>query len=249
LLPDRYVRVTRPDAAATHLHLIEELKRDILALRWLRHGNASTELTICAKDRHGLFAEIAGALAAHGIEILGAELNTREDGVVLDILMLREASTHHSIDVYRYSAIERSLRKVIARELDVAALVEHWRTKNAPRKRAMPAHARRRNLPRVVCDKESSPSSTLIEVHALDEPGLAYKVTSVLASLGLDIVCARIATEKSDALDVFYVTDASGQKLSEDMTQSVETILTNALSSAGKIKAIPESSIASEKSR
>jgi [protein-PII] uridylyltransferase len=249
LLPDRYVRVTRPDAAATHLHLIEELKRDILALRWLRHGNASTELTICTKDRHGLFADIAGALAAQGIEILGAELNTREDGVVLDVLMLREASTHHSIDGYRYSTIERSLRKVIARELDVATLVEHWRTKNAPRKRAVPAHARRRNLPRVVCDNESSPSSTLVEVHALDEPGLAYKVASVLASLGLDIVCARIATEKSDALDVFYVTDASGEKLSDDMTSSVETNLTNALSSTGKPKGIPESTMASEKRR
>src|SRR5947209_10555213 len=93
LMPDRYVRVTRPDAAATHLHLIEELKSDILALRWTRPGNASTELTICAQDRPGLFADIAGTLAAHGIEILAAELNTRYDGIALDVITLREAPT------------------------------------------------------------------------------------------------------------------------------------------------------------
>jgi [protein-PII] uridylyltransferase len=85
-------------------------------------------------------------------------------------------------------------------------------------------------LPHVVCDRESSPSSTLVEVHAADEPGLAYRVASVIAGLGLDIVCARFATEKSDALDVFYVTDEDGLKLSEAMMHSVEVSLTDKLS-------------------
>jgi [protein-PII] uridylyltransferase len=230
LLPDRYLRVTSPDAAATHLHLIEELKSGTLALRWMRHGGASTELTICARDRRGLFADIAGTLASHGIEILSAELNTREDGIALDVFMLREASTRHAIDAHRYAAIERSLRRAIAGELDIASLVERWQTKHAPRRRATLLHTRRRNLPHIVCDKESSPSSTLVEVHAADEPGLAYRVASVIAGLGLDIVCARIATEKSDALDVFYVTDEDGMKLSEAMMQSVEVSLTDKLS-------------------
>jgi [protein-PII] uridylyltransferase len=241
LLPDRYLRVTTPDAAATHLHLIEELKNDSLALRWMRHGGSSTQLTICARDRHGLFADIAGTLAAHGIEILSAELNTREDGIALDVFMLREASTRHAIDAHRYAAIERSLHKAIAGELDIAALVERWHTKHEPRRRATPVHTRKHHLPHVVCDQESSRSSTLVEVHAADEPGLAYKVASVLAGLGLDIVCARIATEKSDALDVFYVTDGDGLKLSEAIMRSVEVALTNKLSPVVKM---PEPSIA-----
>ena len=235
LLPDRYLRVTRPEAAATHLHLIEELKSDIFAWRWLRNGRASTELTICTRDRHGLFADIAGTLAAHGIEILSAELNTREDGIALDVFMLREASTHHAIDVHRYPAIERALRKAIAGEADVAALVERWRTRNAPRKRTTGIHARQRDLPRVACDNEAAQSSTLIEVHAMDEPGLAYKIASVLTTIGLDIICARIATEKSDALDVFYVTDENGMKLPEAVMQSVEHTLTDHLSLTGEL--------------
>ncbi|HKC66432.1 MAG TPA: [protein-PII] uridylyltransferase, partial [Pyrinomonadaceae bacterium] len=234
LMPDRYVRVTRPDAAATHLHLIEELKSDILILRWARHGNASTELTICAQDRPGLFADIAGTLAAHGIEILSAELNTREDRVALDVLTLREASTHHAIDVHRYAGIEASLHKALTQEADVAALVERWRTKNAPRKRAVANHARRRRpFPHVVCDNDSSRSSTLIEVQAPDETGLAYKIARELTALGLNIVCAKIATERSDALDVFYVTDEEGMKLQETAMRSIETVLTEKLSSTG----------------
>jgi len=234
LLPDRYVRVTRPLAAAIHIHLIKELKNELFALRWLRHSRASTELTICTRDRHSLFADIAGTLAAHGIEILSAELNTREDGIALDVFMLREASTHHAIDIQRHSAIERSLRKAIAGESDIAALVERWRTRHAPRKRNSTQHAQQRNLPRVVCDNEAAGSCTLVEVHAIDEVGLAYKIASALATLGLDIVCAKIATEKSDALDVFYVSDANGMKLSPTTMHSVEVSLAELLSSTGE---------------
>jgi len=130
----------------------------------------------------------------------------------------------------RYPAIDRSLRKVIAGESDVAALVERWRISNAPRKRNAPGKEAPRNQPQVVCDNEASQSSTLIEVHAVDEPGLAYKLASALAALGLDIVCARIATEKSDALDVFYVTDEEGMKLTEPRMLSVQTSLAQMLS-------------------
>jgi [protein-PII] uridylyltransferase len=230
LLPDRYVRVTRPAAAAIHLHLIKELKSDTFVRRWMRYSRESTELTVCTRDRHGLCADIAGALAAHGIEILSAELNTREDGIALDVFILREASTHHAIDMQRYQAVERSLRKAIAGQSDIAALVERWRTRNAPRKRNADSHAGLRNLPQVACDNEASQSSTLIEVHALDEPGLAYKIASALAALELDIVCARIATEKSNALDVFYVTDREGMKLSQSRMQSVQVSLAEMLS-------------------
>jgi [protein-PII] uridylyltransferase len=244
LLPDRYVRVTRPAAAAAHLHLIEELKldgkSDIFVRRWMRYGRESTELTVCTRDRHGLFADIAGALAAHGIEILSAELNTREDGIALDVIMLREASTHHAIDTERYPTLERSLRKAIAGESDVASLVERWRTRNAPRKRSAATNAGQHNPPQVTCDNEASQSSTLIEVHAPDEPGLAYRIAGALASLGLDIVCAKIATEKSDALDVFYVTDDKGMKLSQAKMQSVRVSLAEMLSVPTTVSAATE---------
>jgi [protein-PII] uridylyltransferase len=233
LLPERYRRVTRPEEAAAHLRLVAQLETCLFKAAWRRQGNSSTELTVCARDRHGLFADIAGTLAAHGVEILSAELNTREDGVAVDVLLLRGAATHHPLEEYRYAPVERALRDSIAGESDVAALVERWRTNNAPRRRSGLAHARRRGLPRAACDNDASPSTTMIEVHAADEPGLAYKIASVLVSLRLDIVCAKIATEKSDALDVFYVTDADGRKLTENLMKAAEDALIEKLSPNG----------------
>ena len=237
LLPERYLRITSPAATAMHIQMIEVVKTEGSAFRWARHSSNSAELTVAARDRHGLFGDLAGTLAANGIEILSAELNTREDGIAIDTFILHQASTRHAVEEHRYQAIERALRQAIAGELDVAALVERWATRNAPRKRTRVIPARRRNVPQVICDNETSASSTLLEVHAIDEPGLAYKIASILAGLGLEIVCARIATEKSDALDVFYVTDGDDLKLSEDMMESVERALTDKLTTAATVKA------------
>jgi [protein-PII] uridylyltransferase len=230
LLPERYTRTTRAEDAAAHLRLIEELGAATCKTLWRRRAGGGTELTVCARDRRGLFADIAGTLAAHGVEILGAEVNTREDGVAVDVFMLREAATHGAVEEYRRPAIETALAKSVAGESDVAALVERWRTNNAPRRRTALVQARRRRLPRVACDNEASPAATMIEVHAMDEPGLAHKIARALVALRLDIVCAKIATEKSDALDVFYVTDEGGKKLPESALRAAEEALADQLS-------------------
>lgn len=229
LLPDRYARGTDAATAAEHLRLIEQLKTDVVSTAWRQRGRAATELTICTLDRHGLFADLAGTLTAQGVEILGAELNTREDGVAVDVFVIRETATHHAPPDYKRVKIEQALIAAVKGELDVVALVEKWRTKSAPR-RSKTIAARSPRTPQVVGDNDVAQGSTVFEVRAADEPGLAYKIARALGALNLDIVCARVTTEKSDALDVFYVTDAAGAKLSEATLRSVEAELTRRLS-------------------
>ena len=78
-------------------------------------------------------------------------------------------------------------------------------------------------------DSDASATSTVVEVRAEDQPGLAYKIASTLSAVELDISFARITTEKSHALDIFYVTDSSGQKLSLSDMPAVEQALLDVL--------------------
>lgn len=230
LLPDRYLRTTNPNAAATHLRLTQDLQTDVFRGKWEQHGRTITELTICARDRHGLFADIAGTLTAQGCEILSAEINTREDGIAIDVFMLRLAATHHAIEEHKWPVIERALEKAIKGESDVAALVERWQTQHAPRRRQTTTNTRSRNLPHVVCDNKAAQSATIVEVRAADQPGLAYKIASAATALRLEIVYAKITTEKSDAFDVFYVTDAEGMRLTEAAMAALESATRERLS-------------------
>jgi [protein-PII] uridylyltransferase len=230
LLPDRYLRTTSAAAAAQHLHLIDGLDKDSVCCHWVQHGKTLTELTICARDRHGLFADTAGTLTSQGVEILRAEINTREDGIAIDVFIVRAAATHQAIEEIRWRRIEQALRAAIAGDCDVAALVERWQTQHAPRRRIKPTNTRHKKLAHVACDNNAAQAATVVEVRASDEVGLAYKIAAVATALGLEITYAKITTEKSDALDVFYVTDANGRRLSEEMMQKIEVAMMEKLS-------------------
>ena len=54
---------------------------------------------------------------------------------------------------------------------------------------------------------------TVIEVSGLDRPGLLYDLTRAISDLNLNIASAHIATFGERAVDVFYVTDLTGQKI------------------------------------
>ena len=69
--------------------------------------------------------------------------------------------------------------------------------------------------PRVLIDNEASSTHTIIEVNGRDRPGFLHVVTRALTRLNLQIASAHIATYGERAVDVFYVKDLFGLKLTE----------------------------------
>jgi [protein-PII] uridylyltransferase len=69
--------------------------------------------------------------------------------------------------------------------------------------------------PKVLLVDDASDTATVVEVRAHDAPGLLWRVGRALGECGLDVRAARVETLGAEAVDVFYVTDASGQPLSD----------------------------------
>ncbi len=65
----------------------------------------------------------------------------------------------------------------------------------------------------VKIDNQTVDTATIIDVFAYDKPGLLYKIVKKIFRLGLDVTYARIATYAHQVIDVFYVTDESGNKI------------------------------------
>jgi [protein-PII] uridylyltransferase len=229
MMPERYLRVSDADQVARQLKMIRRLESETVVTEWrIASDRHFTEVTVCTRDCAGLFSRIAGTLTASGVNILSADLNTREDGVVIDTFRVREVGSHQPVRADRWPKIDKSLEAAIEGLMDVGEAVERWRARVA-RPRPARRNTRTPMQATVRFDSESSANATIIEVRAEDEPGLAYRISSTLAQLGLDITFAKIATDKNHALDVFYVTDSEGQKLTPSAMPAVETALVEAL--------------------
>ena len=74
--------------------------------------------------------------------------------------------------------------------------------------------------PQVVIDNNLSDALTVIEINGLDRPGLLFEVTREISNLNLDIASAHIATFGEKAVDVFYVTDLTGKKITSSTREA-----------------------------
>ena len=92
--------------------------------------------------------------------------------------------------------------------------------------------------PKVHFDNEASQIASVIEVEGLDRPGFLYDVTQALFESGLSISTSIIATYGERAVDVFYVRDGFGHKITHpERLAAIETRLNKAL--AGRPEAVP----------
>jgi [protein-PII] uridylyltransferase len=168
------------------------------------------ELVLVSRDRPGLFATVCGVLALRGIDVHGAEIYTRDDRVAVEIF--RVTGSHGEIPSDRWERVARDVRSALAGDLNLDDALA--------RKAGQERHRRpvfsRRSEPRLVVDNDASPTHTVIEIHATDHLGLLREITLALYRAGCDISVAKIATYGADVVDVFYVRDLDGRKITDD---------------------------------
>ena len=209
MLSDRYLATTSPQRIACHLRLVERLEEDTVATELFHHPDLdSSELVIAARDVPGLFSLIAGTLAAHGINILSAQIHTRADGIAIDTFQVNDPLGEPVTEEARWRRTVDALRKVIVGEETVDALLAKRRTGRPPGEAVV-------GPPKISVDNRLSDSHTVVEVKCGDRVGLLYAITRTLSALGHDIGSARIATEIDQAYDTFYVTDRRGRRIED----------------------------------
>jgi [protein-PII] uridylyltransferase len=196
-------------------------------LMQLTHEPASgySEFIICAHDMPGLFSRITGVMAANGVNILGAQINTSRNGKVLDILQVNSPQGMLIMDEQRWQKVEAEMQRVIHGKSNVAELVAKRQRPTLLTSRPAPRFATR-----VEIDNEVSQDYTVIDIYTHDKVGLLYLITSTLTRLGLYIGVSKISTKVDQVADVFYVRDIFGQKImAADKLEEITTQLKTAI--------------------
>jgi len=170
------------------------------------HFRGMTELAILSPDHPRLLAIVTGACAAAGGNIVDAQIFTTTDGTALDTIVLSRAFDRDEDELRRAERVAKAIERALKGEVKIADLVESRRpSKTSSRAFHVP--------PEVNIDNSLSSRQTVIEVSGLDRPGLLYDLTTALGKLNLNIASAHIVTFGEKAVDVFYVTDLTGTKV------------------------------------
>jgi [protein-PII] uridylyltransferase len=185
---------------------------------------AVTEVTIYTPDHPGLFSKLAGAIAVSGGSIVDAKAFTTSDGFALDVFWIQDAEGEAFGDPSRIARLRQSIEKTLSGETSPKRVL----AERPARKKRVAAF---KVQPRVGFDNEASTSATVVEVEGLDRQGFLYDVTQALFESGLSISSSIVATYGERAIDVFYVRDGFGHKITHpERLKSVEARLLKVLS-------------------
>src|SRR5712692_4128808 len=166
-----------------------------------------TELTVLAPDHPWLLSFLAGACAATGANIVDAQIYTTTDGMALDTIAISREFERDEDEARRADRITAAIGKALQGDLRLPEVA----VKRGLPKGRIGAFAVE---PEVIINNHWSNRYTVIEISGLDRPGLLYELTATLSKFNLNIASAHVATFGERAVDVFYVTDLMGAKIS-----------------------------------
>ena len=201
------------DGYARHAQLCREhyLSGDLLTVGLTPDPKRNaTEVIIITADDAGLFSRIAGGVAAMGAYIVDARITTRKDGLTLDVLWIQNEDKKAITNPQELKALRKGLKDALTGMLDIDEATERRFLQTPSRFRRIQAPAR------VFVSNKASNTHTVVEINGKDAPGLLYKVTARMAEMGLQIQTASVSTYGDRVVDVFYVKDGFGLKISSE---------------------------------
>ena len=223
-LPKRYLRVYPPEDVLHHVHLAGSLADDPVQLD-LKRGRHWFELTLVTTDRPFLFANVAGAMAAWGMNIVKANAFSNQAGTVVDTFYFTDRFRTLELNLPEWERFKRSISDVLIGEADLERMLRN-RSRSEEKNRIPKVKVE----PRITFDDQCSSTSTLIQVIAQDRLGLLHRICSRFSYQKCNIEIALIDTEGQMAIDAFYLTSAAA-KLTADHQKRLEAALVEELAS------------------
>ncbi|HEX8383084.1 MAG TPA: [protein-PII] uridylyltransferase [Sphingomonas sp.] len=166
----------------------------------------ATLVTIAAADHPGLFYRIAGAIHLAGGNIIDARIHTTRDGIAIDNFLVQDPLGRPFDEQGQLARLRSGIEDALAN-----------RGRMADRLHAKPAARARADAfdiaPNVLIDNRASNRFTVVEVNARDRPALLNQLAHALFESQVTIHSAHVATYGERAVDTFYITDLTGDRI------------------------------------
>jgi [protein-PII] uridylyltransferase len=206
--PAYWLRVD-PANMVEHARFIREADRAGKSLATAvraRAFEAVTEVTVLAPDHPRLLSVIAGACTIAGANIVDAQIFTTTDGQALDTISISREFDDEEDEKRRARKVGELIEQALSGSIRLPETVAH----KVQRRSRLKAFSLETDI---IVDNQGSNRFTVVEASGIDRPGLLYDLTRALSDLNLNIASAHVCTFGERAVDVFYVTDLTRQKI------------------------------------
>ncbi len=206
-LPEPYWIAEPADVLAANAEVVRAAGDAFLSIAaQVYPERGATLVTVYATDHPGLFFRIAGAINVAGGNIIDARIHTTRDGMALDNFLVQDPLGRPFDEAEQLQRIRVTIEDALAGRV---RLTDRLRAKPLPRLRA-DAFAIE---PDVLVDNKASNRFTVVEVAARDRPALLNQLAHALFQSKVTIHSAHVSTYGERAVDTFYLTDLTGDKI------------------------------------
>jgi [protein-PII] uridylyltransferase len=206
-LPDRYLSSFSLEEIVRHVEMARNIEKELLLVDWEIGKEIQAKVTVCTKDRYGLFSKIAGSMFSNRLNIIEAQIHTWENGIALDTFWVEDSTKDIE---QRLQKFRKDLGEILSGKVLLKDLLAREKESNSIRKKVIP------KVPvEIKVNNQDSDFYTIVEATGEDRLGILYEITQALTDHGCDIHFARISTLGNRIVDVFYVQDTWGEKIEE----------------------------------
>jgi [protein-PII] uridylyltransferase len=168
-------------------------------------SKAGTELLIYCTDRPALFAQIASVLDSRNLSIHDAQITVTDQGNVFDSMIVLDQDGQRLVSESQVKNLTQAVKSQLMKP-----------GRSHANKRKMSRQMKQLDVKTKVRFYSATEEATLVELEALDAPGLLAKIGHLFVDLNITLKLAKISTIGERAEDVFIVSNEEGKALTQD---------------------------------
>jgi len=181
----------------------------------------NTKVFVYGDEVAHAFSQVTGTLGSLGLSILNAEIFTTRDNKIMDTFAIQDESNQAVTEPELIEQIEHRLLEALKSN----SIYEGLYNTRKPRQLKAFDHPTE-----VQFEQDYLNGRTIMEISALDMPGLLSIIANVIAEMDINITHAKISTLGEKINDIFYLTAPAGGAIADQVVlASLEKNLVAAL--------------------
>ncbi|MCP4509664.1 MAG: HD domain-containing protein, partial [Fuerstiella sp.] len=212
-LPPFYLMTEQPARIAKDLDVIQQLGTADVRIEGVYDADTDTvTYRIFASSQYepGSFHKVSGVLSGLRMNIHTAQSCTTADSTMIGSFLVTDNDFVGNVADDRIRDVCAALVSVLTGKLTVDHIFRRSGLFRFNKKKGIQPVP-----PQVSIDNDCSETHTVIDVFAMDSPGLLHTLALAIYNHGLSVDLTRIATNVDQVVDVFYVVDSDRRKVED----------------------------------